>query len=65
MFQRIATKLLGDLDFVKVYTDDAIMCPNAMVEHIAHTTVVCECISCAELRLMLRKCFFAKRERES
>lgn len=42
MLQRMATELLGDLDFVKVYIVEVVIYSNFMTEHTTHITVVCE-----------------------
>ena len=61
-FQRMMTKILGDLKFVFVYLDDVLIFSNNKIEHKQHVREVLKRIQVAGLRLNAEKCNFGVKE---
>lgn len=60
-FQWMATKLLGVLDFVRVYIDNVVISTSSIAEHTLIVNVVCERVRRAGLKLESRKCVFLRK----
>lgn len=61
-FQRLMTKILGDLPFVQCYLDDVIIFSKNIEEHQEHVKIVLERIRSENLKLNKNKCQFGRDE---
>jgi hypothetical protein len=65
IFQSVMNRLLGDLDFVKIYLDDVIITSNgSFADHMEKVRLVLERLNKANFRVNLKKSFFAQEELE-
>ena len=63
-FQRLMTRILGDLSFVVIYLDDILIFSDDEVQHMDHLRQVLDRIRGANLRLNKEKCEFGRDEIE-
>lgn len=59
-FQRLMTKVLGDLEGCTVYLDDVVVFSDTWVSHVEHMRVLFARLAEARLTVNLSKCEFAK-----
>ncbi len=59
-FQRLMNQLLGDLDFIKVYLDDAVVKSGDWSTHIKNLRTVFQRLKNANLTINLDKCEFSQ-----
>ena len=60
IFQRVMQRLLGHLPYVAVYIDDIVVFSRSWKEHLEHMEVVINILTEANLKLQLKKCYFAR-----
>lgn len=63
-FQRIATEMRGDLDFIEAHIDEVVVYSNSIAEHTVPINVVSEYTRCAGLKSKVQKYCFAKKKVE-
>ena len=59
VFQRVTSRLFGDMPFVCTYVDDILISSKTIEEHAAHTRMVLSRLSAANLTVNQDKCRFA------
>ena len=60
IFQRVMSRLLGHLPNVAVYIDDIVVFSRSWAEHLEHLKTVINILTEANLKLQLKKCYFAR-----